>query len=152
MRLLLASLLGFAAALPAQTTQLPTPAFFGFVMTAQAPQFASARYNEPAVGRTDSPPTRTLVSRVSHRRPANLVVAQSMFDSLARRRSGHTRIGTAIGLGLGAGIGYLISIPRVHAIEHRSDGPFQQIEYVVDPAIGAVIGGVVGGVVGSHVR
>jgi len=62
-------------------------------------------------------------------------------------------LGAVFGLGLGAGAGYVVAISRVRAIERgQHDGPFQQLDYLVDPVIGGLIGSIIGGLVGSHVR
>jgi hypothetical protein len=77
----------------------------------------------------------------------------SIRDStLGPQSGGPSWLGAAVGLGLGAGVGYLVAIPRVRATERRGDGPFEQIEYLIDPVIGGILGGVVGAVLGPHVR
>ena len=69
------------------------------------------------------------------------------LDGATRRMRGW--FGIASGLVLGAGLGYIVAVPRVHATERRSDGaPLQQIEYVIDPTIGGIIGAAIGGVIG----
>jgi len=81
-------------------------------------------------------------------------VAGLALDSVrAPRHSGHALLGAVFGLGLGAGTGYVVAISRVRAIERgQHDGPFQQLDYLVDPVIGGLIGSIIGGLVGSHVR
>jgi len=75
-----------------------------------------------------------------------------VLDS-ARSPQGHAWLGAVLGLGLGAGIGYLVAVPRVRATERHSDGgPFQQVEYVIDPIVGGLIGTILGIAVGSHLR
>lgn len=75
------------------------------------------------------------------------------LDTLGGEQSrGHTRLGAVLGILGGASIGYLVAVPRVRATERRSDGPFQQIEYVTDPVLGGILGGVLGAVIGGKIR
>ena len=90
---------------------------------------------------------RALEPRCAHGREA-----RSPLDSTRATRSReHTWLGALLGLGLGAGAGYLVAIPRVHATERTSDGPLQQIEYVVDPVVGGILGGAIGAIIGSRI-
>jgi hypothetical protein len=84
----------------------------------------------------------------------NEFVARFAFDSArAPQHGGHAVLGAVLGLGIGAGAGYVVAISRVRAIERgQHDGPFQQLDYLMDPVIGGLIGSIVGGLVGSHVR
>jgi hypothetical protein len=55
------------------------------------------------------------------------------------------------GLLVGAGAGWAIAVPTVHHIENSprtDDGPFQQIDYLIFPVVGAVIAGPIGWTVG----
>jgi hypothetical protein len=53
-------------------------------------------------------------------------------------------IGGVVGILLGAAAGYAVAIPRVRRLEQHHDGPFQQIDYLIDPFLGGLIGGIVG--------
>lgn len=78
---------------------------------------------------------------------AGLDVRQPLPQS---ERSHSGLVGLAIGAALGAGVGFLVAIPTVHHIEHEPnhDGPFQQIDYLLFPAVGAVVGGGLGYAIG----
>src|SRR5437016_4612065 len=58
-------------------------------------------------------------------RAVRLFEVRAPLDPRARRLRGG--VGLAIGLIVGAGVGYLVAVPRVRATERRSDGPLQQI-------------------------
>jgi hypothetical protein len=57
------------------------------------------------------------------------------------------------GLLIGAGAGYAIAVRRVRSIERapNHDGPFQQLDYLIQPTLFGLLGGVVGLSVGSRV-
>ena len=85
-------------------------------------------------------------------RPTRALGVPLVLDS-ARSPQGHAWLGAVLGLGLGAGTGYLVAVPRVRTTERHSDGaPFQQIEYVIDPIVGGLIGTILGIAVGSHLH
>jgi hypothetical protein len=81
-------------------------------------------------------------------RAVKLFELRSVLDPGTRHK--RAWFGGVAGLVIGAGIGYLVAVPRVRATERNGDGPFQQIEYVFDPAIGGVLGAIVGGIVGAR--
>ena len=81
-------------------------------------------------------------------RAVKLLEIRSALDPGTRHK--RAWFGGVAGLVVGAGIGYLVAVPRVRATERNGDGPFQQIEYVFDPAIGGILGAIVGGIVGAR--
>lgn len=115
---------------------------------------AGLRNYRSAVGSDEAQLTGGVGSRAPGQTFRNEFVATVALDSVrATRRGRHALLGAVLGLGVGAGAGYLVAVPRVRAIERgQHDGPFQQLDYLVDPVIGGLIGAIVGGLVGSLVR
>lgn len=68
-------------------------------------------------------------------------------------RAANKITGLVTGLLIGAGAGYAIAVRRVRSIERapNHDGPFQQLDYLIDPTLFGIVGGVVGLSVGSRV-
>jgi hypothetical protein len=92
-------------------------------------------------------PTPTTPRHIDFSAVAQFDVRMAL-DPATRHKRGW--FGAVAGLALGAGAGYLVAVPRVRATERDGDGaPLQQVEYVVDPAIGGLLGAVVGWLVGS---
>jgi hypothetical protein len=154
MRCALVSFLCLVPPLHAQIARPTDPVFFGAALGLVAPPLpAGVRRDGPSFGNDQSMPARMFDgSRALWPWSARALEVRSTLDS-ARTPQGHVWLGAVIGLGLGAGAGYLVAIPRVRATERHSDGaPFQQIEYVIDPVVGGLIGSIVGIIVGSHLH
>lgn len=151
MRLGLLSLLVVASALNAQPAVRATSLFSNPAAAPVAPRLDVAVEPEvPGLGWDES---RFDGTRALPRRSDARLEVRFAFDSLQpSHHRGTTVLGAVLGVALGAGAGYLVAVPRVRANERQGDGPFQQLEYLVDPVIGGLVGGVVGAVVGSHVR
>jgi hypothetical protein len=148
MRLVLASLLVLAPALRAQATPRAASTFSNPAAALGAPHLGvEVSWDDLRLARTFGE-TRALARRSD----ARLKIGLALDSLQAAQHPRHTVLGAVLGIALGAGAGYLVAVPRVRANERQGDGPFQQLEYLVDPLIGGLVGGVVGAVVGSHVR
>ena len=153
MRRVLMSLLVLAPALSAQVRSRATAVFSNPAASLVVPRLGvDVGFDGPDVGWNESQFTAFFGRpRVSER--SDRLGVRIALDSLrAPQQRGHAAIGAMLGLAIGAGAGYLVAIPRVRATERRSDGPLQQIEFLIDPVIGGVIGAVIGAAVGSHVH
>ena len=149
MQRVLTALLLFTPALGAQEARRIDPLFVNATVAVGVP-----RRQGPTLVRDESLLARAFDRSRALGQPftAGLTTGLALDSVRVPQRRGHALLGGLLGLGLGAGAGYLVAIPRVRATERRSDGPLQQIEYVVDPVIGGLVGSIVGGIVGSYVR
>ena len=78
------------------------------------------------------------VSRLEVREPLSLHV-----------RHERGLIGGGVGILLGVAAGDAIAVHRVRGTQHQG-GPFEQIDYIFDPAVGVLIGGILGFNIGDH--
>ena len=73
-------------------------------------------------------------------------------EPLTRSQRTHRELlGLAAGVLLGAGTGSVLAVPAVHHIMSapNHDGPFEGLDYLTFPLVGAFVGGIVGIKVGS---
>jgi hypothetical protein len=68
------------------------------------------------------------------------------------RRNQRGFIGLVVGALVAGGAGSALAVPVVHGIESRPnrDGPFQELDYVIFPVVGAIAGGTVGWIAGHN--
>jgi hypothetical protein len=78
---------------------------------------------------------------ISAARVSRLEVSEPLSPNIRQQRG---LLGSGVGILLGGALGYAVAVPRVRRAERQHSGPFEQIEYVTDPMIGALIGGIVG--------